>query len=339
MTTIQDVAKTAGVSVATVSRVLNNSSHVSEKTRENVMKAMKALDYRPNLLGRNLRRTETRMILVLLPSISNPFYSRVVKGVEAVARENGYNIMLCNTDSERERELVYIQMLQNRLADGVIFMAPEMSSRELSEIGGSYPVVQCCEYKEGALVSQVSIDNFSAAYTAIMQLIKLGHKRIGLITCKNLFVSTIQRRAAYKKAIKDAGLVFDDNLIKYGNYSFKSGVRAAKHFLLMPGERPTAVFAISDIMAIGAIMGFKEKGIVVPDDISIIGFDDINYAAMYNPTLTTISQPQYELGCEAMRLLLMQIRGEIKHPVNVVLDHKLVIRDSIRRLPDRACIY
>ncbi len=334
MTTIQDVAKMAGVSVATVSRVLNNSSHVSEKTRENVMKAMKVLDYRPNLLGRNLRRDETRMILVLLPSISNPFYSRVVKGVETVARENGYYIMLCNTDSKRERELVYIQMLQNRLADGVIFMAPELSSKELSDIGKSYPVVQCCEYKEGALVSQVSIDNFNAAYMAVLQLAKLGHKRIGLITCKNLFVSTIQREAGYKKAIEDAGLIFDDNLIKYGNYSFKSGVRAAKHLLLTPGERPTAVFAISDIMAIGAIMGLKEKGINVPDDISVIGFDNINYAAMYNPALTTISQPQYELGCEAMRLLLMQIRGEIKHPANVVLEHELIIRESTRRLPN-----
>jgi len=322
----------AGVSVATVSRVINNSSHVSEKTRESVMKAMKTLDYRPNLLGRNLRRTETRIILVLLPSISNPFYSRVVKGIEAVARENSYNIMLCNTDSERERELVYIQMLQNKLADGVIFMAPELDSRELSEIGGNFPVVQCCEYKEGALVSQVSIDNFSGAYKAVLHLAKLGHKRIGLITCKNLFVSTIQRGTGYKKAIEDAGLIFDTNLIKYGNYSFKSGIKAAKQFLLTPGEKPTAVFAISDIMAIGAIRGFKEKGINVPDDISIMGFDDISYAAMYNPTLTTIWQPQYELGCEAMRLLLMQIRGEIKHPDNVVLEHELIKRESTGRV-------
>lgn len=141
MVTIQDVAKMAGVSVATVSRVLNNSPLVTERTRENVMKAVEVLDYRPNLLGRNLRRTETKMILVLLPSISNPFYSRVVKGIEAIARENGYNIMLCNTDSKRERELIYIQMLQNRLADGIIFMAPELDNRELSEIGKE---ISCC---------------------------------------------------------------------------------------------------------------------------------------------------------------------------------------------------
>ncbi|NSW89431.1 MAG: LacI family DNA-binding transcriptional regulator [Firmicutes bacterium] len=328
MATIQDVAKMAGVSVATVSRVLNNSPLVSEKTRENVMKAIKILDYRPNLLGRNLRRTETRMVLVLLPSISNPFYSRVVKGIEAVARENGYNIMLCNTDSKPERESVYLQILRNRLADGVIFMAPELGPEELSDISRNFPVVQCCEYKEGASVSQVSIDNFRGAYKAVGHLIGLGHKRIGMITCKNNFVSTIQRKAGYKKAIEDAGLVFDPSLIKYGNYSFKSGIKAAKQFLLMHGNIPTAVFAISDVMAIGAIRGFKEKGVKVPDDISVIGFDGISYAEMYNPTLTTISQPQYELGCESMKLLLMHIRREVSEPRNVILEHELIIRES-----------
>lgn len=208
-----------------------------------------------------------------------------------------------------------------------------MTTGNYLRLAKKFPVVQCCEYKKGALASQVSIDNFSGAYKAVEHLIELGHKRIGLITCKNFFVSTIQRKTGYEKAIKDAGLLFDDNLIKYGNYSFKSGVKAARQFLLMPEERPTAIFAISDIMAIGAIRGFKEKNINVPDDISVLGFDDINYAAMYNPTLTTISQPQYELGCEAMKLILMQIRGEIKHPENVVLEHKLVIRESTGKVP------
>ena len=332
MATIQDVAKMAGVSVATVSRVLNNSPLVCEKTRENVWKTIKNLDYKPNLLGRNLRRIETRMILVLLPNISNPFYSRVVKGIEDVARENGYNIMLCNTDSRPERESVYLQLLRNRLADGVIFMAPELGPGELSDIGRSFPVVQCCEYKEGAMVSQISIDNFSAAYKAVEYLIGLGHKRIGLITCKNNFVSTIGRKEGYKRAMEDSGLIFDPGLVKYGNYSFKSGIKAAKQFLLMKENSPTAVFAISDVMAIGAIRGFKEKGVNVPGDISVMGFDGISYAEMYNPALTTISQPQYELGCESMRLLLMHIKGEVIGPRNMILEHKPVIRESTRRI-------
>ncbi|HOJ09543.1 MAG TPA: LacI family DNA-binding transcriptional regulator [Clostridiales bacterium] len=327
-TTIQDVAQKAGVSVATVSRVINNSPAVSEKARNNVMQAIEELDYRPNLLGRNLRRTETRLILVLLPSISNPFYSKVVKGIESVARENGYNILLCNTDSQLETEKAYLKLLKSRLSDGVIFMAPELDREELSAIGRSFSVVQCCEYKEDAQVSHVSIDNFSAAYRAVQYLIGLGHKKIGMITCNNNFISTIQRNAGYKKAIEDVGLVYDTSLIKQGNYSFKSGIRAGRQFLLKKDNIPTAVFAISDSMAIGAIRCFREKGLKVPEDISIIGFDDITYASMCEPMLTTISQPQFELGCEAMELLLMQMRGEVIEPRSIFLDYELIIRES-----------
>jgi LacI family transcriptional regulator, repressor for deo operon, udp, cdd, tsx, nupC, and nupG len=143
MADIREVAHEAGVSVATVSRVINNNGYVALKTKENVENAIKMLNYKPNLLGRNLRRTETRLILVLLPTIANPFYSKVVKGLEDVAHKNGYNILLCNTDSDNARELMYIELLRNRLADGVIFMAPVIKSTELYRIGKIYPAVQC----------------------------------------------------------------------------------------------------------------------------------------------------------------------------------------------------
>ncbi|HHV97413.1 MAG TPA: LacI family transcriptional regulator [Clostridiaceae bacterium] len=328
MPTIQDVARKAGVSVATVSRVINNSPSVSETTYRKVMQAIEELDYKPNLLGRNLRRTETRMILVLLPTISNPFYSKIVKGIERVARENGYNILLCNTDSRVETEREYLKLLKNRLSEGAIFMAPVIDRDELSELSRKYPIVQCCEYMEEAHVSYVTIDNFSAAYKAVQYLIGLGHKRIGMISCKNNYISTIQRKEGYKKALEDAGLVFSEDLIKVGNYGFKSGIRAAKQFLAKKDNVPTAVFAISDSMAIGAIRCFKENGMKVPGDISVIGFDDITYASMYDPMLTTVSQPQVELGCEAMELLLAQIRGDIKEPKSIFLDYELIIRES-----------
>lgn len=327
MATIQDVAKMAGVSAATVSRVLNNSPSVVRETREAVLDAIKNLNYQPNLLGRNLRRMEARMVLVLLPNISNPFYSRIVKGIEDVGHKNGYNVMLCNTDSDREREKVYIELLKNRLSDGVIFMAPEMGKDELSEIGRNFPVVQCCEYKEGAGVSHVSIDNLAAAKKAVSHLIGLGHKRIGMISCNNRFVSTIQREAGYKKALEDAGIKFDPLLIKYGDYGFKSGLRAAKQFISMP-DRPSALFAISDIMAIGAIKELKENGLKVPDDTAVVGFDNISLASMYDPMLTTISQPKYDLGCMAMELLLKQTQGELKEPQDIFLEHELIIRES-----------
>ncbi len=327
MATIRDVAKASGVSVATVSRVINNSASISEQTRNNVMQAIKVLNYQPNLLGRNLRRTETRMVLVLLPTISNPFYARIVKGMEDVAHKNGYNVMLCNTDSDNRREKLYLNLLKNRLSDGAVFMGPELGKDELSEIGFNFPIVQCCEYKEGAMVSHVSIDNFSAAYTAVRHLIGLGHKRIGLISSSNSFVSTGQREEGYIKALKESGIVFSKELIRYGDYGFKSGLRAAKQFLAIE-KRPTAIFAISDIMAIGAIRAVKEEGMKVPSDMAVMGFDDVSFASMCDPLLTTISQPKYDLGCITMDLLLKRIGGGMKEPENIYLEHELIIRES-----------
>ncbi|MCX7771959.1 MAG: LacI family DNA-binding transcriptional regulator [Clostridia bacterium] len=327
MSTIQDVARLAGVSVATVSRVLNNSPSVTAETKDLVNETIKKLNYQPNLLGRNLRRSQTKMILVLLPNISNPFYAGIVKGIEDVAHKNGYNVMLCNTDSDVSRERIYMDLLRNRLSDGVIFMAPEVNKEELTEIGKLYPVVQCCEYKEGASVSHVSIDNFSAAYKATRHLIGLGHKRIGFLGCQNTFISTIQRENGYKKALADHDIPFDQTLVKYGDYGFTSGVRAGKQFMAMK-ERPTALFAISDMMAIGAIKSAKEEGLRIPEDLAVVGFDNISFAAMYDPMLTTISQPKYDLGCAAMDLVLRRIRGELDQPEDLFLEHEFIIRES-----------
>ncbi len=325
--TIQDVAKAAGVSVATVSRVINNSQAVTENTREAVMSAIKMLNYQPNLLGRNLRRAETQRLLVLLPNIGNPFYARIVKGIEDVAHKNGFNVMLCNTDSDAEREKVYLELLKSRLADGVIFMAPVLDKEGLTEIGKSFPVVQCCEYTEGAQVSHVSIDNHAAAYKVTRHLISAGHKRIGMISSRGSLVSISQRESGFKKALADSGIDFRQELVKYGDYSFNSGLRAANQFVSM-SDRPTAIFAISDIMAIGALRAIRENNLKVPDDIAVVGFDNINFASMCNPTLTTISQPKYDMGCIAMELLLQQIRGELKEPRNILLEYEIIIRES-----------
>lgn len=325
--TIQDVAKAAGVSVATVSRVINNSTSVSAGTKELVLGAVKRLDYRPNLLGRNLRRTETRLILVLLPNISNPYYSRLVKGIEDVGHRNGYNVMLCNTDSDPGREKLYLDLLKNRLADGVIFMAPSLGRNELTETGKSFPVVQCSEYKEGARVSHVSIDNSAAAQKAVKHLLALGHRRIGMISCDNDFLSTAHREEGYRKALLDVGIKPEEELVRDGDYSFKSGLRAAGQLLSLR-DRPTAVFCISDLMAVGAIRAAKDNGLRVPEDFAVVGFDNISLASMYDPMLTTISQPKYDLGATAMELLLRQIRGEMKEPQDLVLEFELIIRES-----------
>lgn len=328
MATIQDVAKAAGVSVATVSRVLNNSPKVAVQTKERVLLTIKKLNYQPNLLGRNLRRSETRMILVIIPNIENPFYSSVVKGIEDVAHKNDYNVMLCNTEYDPKRLNAYIELLKNRLSDGAITMGLEFASKELSALASQFPIVQCCEYIEGAGTSYVAIDDFNAAVRAVRHLINIGHKRIGLITCKDRFISNIKREQGYKKVLEDAGIGVDPELIKYeGSHAFKNGLRAVEKFLNMP-ERPTAIFACSDLLAIGAMKGIKEHGLRIPEDIAIVGFDDISFAAVSNPPLTTIAQPKYDLGCTAMQILLDQIQGIITHPQVVHLEYDLIIRES-----------
>jgi DNA-binding LacI/PurR family transcriptional regulator len=206
-------------------------------------------------------------------------------------------------------------------------MAPELSESELSEVAAKFPVVQCCEYKQGASVSHVSIDNYGAAYSATKHLAALGHKKIGMISCKNNFLSTINREEGYRAAIKDAGLIFNADYVAHGDYGYKSGLAAGEQLLSMP-ERPTAIFAISDIMAIGVIKAAKLKGLKVPDDLAVVGFDDISLSYMFDPMLTTVSQPKYELGCNAMELLLKQIGGEITEHKDILLEYELKIRES-----------
>ncbi|MEJ6950438.1 LacI family DNA-binding transcriptional regulator [Natronospora cellulosivora (SeqCode)] len=327
MATIRDVAEKAGVSIATVSRVLNKQSAVKPSTKVKVEKAIKDLNYQPNYLGRNLRRAETKLILVVLQNISNPFYAKVVKGIEDIGHKNNYNIMICNTDSDPTRERSYLELLLNKLVDGVILMAPEIEAEELDQISKNFPLVQCCEYKEGTQAPHISIDNLAAGYTAISHLIKLGHNRIGMISASNRLLSAIQREKGYKKALLDAGIEFDTDLIKYGSYGFNGGLRAAKELLNMD-KSPTAIFTISDITAIGAIKAIKEKGLKVPDDIAVIGFDNTSIASMYDPQLTTIAQPRYDLGRISMEILLDIINNEDVSSKEVYLEHELVIRKS-----------
>lgn len=326
MTKIQDVARLANVSVATVSRVINNSSSVTAKTRDKVESVVRDLNYQPNLLGRNLRRTKSHIALVLIPNISNPFYSRIVKGIEDVAHSNGYNVMLCNTDSDAQREHVYVDILKNKLADGIIFMASELSVNEMREISSGYPLVQCCEYLENLNVSHVSIDNYSAAYEATTHLCSLGRKQVGFIGSKNKYISTIKREEGYKEALADFGIKLDTAFVKYGNFSYKSAYTATLQMLENKDSRPDAIFAISDIMAIGAINAIIEKGLNVPDDIAVCGFDNISFASMFNPPITTISQPTYDMGCVAMKILLNQINQESSDKECVIMEHKLIVR-------------
>ena len=326
MANIQQVAQKAGVSVATVSRVLNNARSVSPKTRLKVENAIRDLNYEPSMLGRNLRNSESRLLLVLLPSISNPFYTEIINGIQNTAIANNYNILLCETDSNPQRENIYFNMVKNKLADGVISMDPTVNMQKLNELAENYSVILCSEYDEDGSIPYVTIANELAAYQAVKHLVKLGHEKIALINSDEKFLYARQRRNGYERALKEFNLPIRSEWIYHTkDLEFQNGVQAMR-MLLQLDEKPTAVFAVSDTLAIGALKGINVSGLHVPNDIAIVGFDNISFSNMTNPTLTTISQPMYHMGCTAANMLISRIKGEKVE--NIVLDHELIIRES-----------
>lgn len=326
MATIQEVAQEAGVSVATISRYLNNPAIVAEGTRNKVEQAIKTLNYEPSMLGRNLRKSESRLLIVLLPSISNPFYIEVINGIEDTAIEKGYNILLCQTDSKSEREEIYFNMMKNRLADGIISMDPTVDRQKLIEISRNFPLVQCSEYDEEGIITYVTIDNELAAYHAVKHLIKIGHRKIAMINSDEKFLYARERKQGYERALKEAGIQCNpDWVLTTDNLGFDAGRHAMKS-LLDKTDMPTAVFAVSDILAIGALKEINLKGLTVPDDIALIGFDKISFSNMTQPTLTTISQPMYQMGSMSVHMLINKING--KNTESIILDHELIIRES-----------
>lgn len=329
MANIQQVAKQAGVSVATVSRVLNGQNTVSVKTRMKVEEAIKKLNYEPSLLGRNLRTSESRLFLILIPTISNPFYLEIIKGIEQVAISQNYNILLCETDSNPEKENIYFDLVRKKMADGIITMDPAVNVETLKKLAENYAVIQCSEYEECTGIPYVTIDNEEASYRAVKHLIQIGHHKIALMNADEKYLFARQRKMGYKRALEENGITLrNEYIISASNLGFENGQYAMKKILNLQ-DRPTAVFAVSDLIAIGALKEINAAGLHVPNDIAVVGFDKIDFSNMTNPTLTTIAQPMRKMGNVAARMLIEKIKGE--EVESIILDHELVIRESTSR--------
>lgn len=329
MATIQDVARDAGVSTATVSRVLSAPELVAEATRARVMAAVAHLGYQPNFAAKSLRTLRTEKILVTVPDISNPFFSQVIRGVEEAARTAGYSVLLGDTRHEPEREEEYAAMLLRREADGLIFLGhrlPEVLSGLVAREGGGAPIVNGCEYSPELGVSGAHIDNARAAAEAMEHLYGLGHRRVGVITGPLASPLSRDRLAGVHTAAEAAGHA-DGLWVVDGDFSIESGVREAGA-LLDGAERPSAIFCFSDEMAMGALVAFRQRGLSCPGDVSLVGFDDIRFAQHLDPPLTTISQPMDKIGHEAVRLLLDILSGRAGALEHVTLPHELVVRGS-----------
>ena len=325
MSNIRDVAREAGVSVATVSRALSDPEKVSQASLNKVHSAIDKVGYRPNMLARSFRSAKSYAVVVLVPDITNPFFSQVIRSIEDRAQQKGYAVLLGDTRGIIEREKEYIRRVETRLADGVIQLRPDELNKH-SEMPADVACVKACSC-ESTVGPRVRIDNRGGSRAVVDYLISLGHRRIGVISGLKDNPHTIDRMAGYLESLEAAGIEFDKSLVAEGDFTTWSGLNSAKQFCAMQ-NKPTALFCMNDEMAIGAIQTLKQHGLRVPEDISVTGFDDISYARYCDPSLTTVTQPAEEIGKLAMDMLLRLIEGEELAQEENVLPAEFVIRKS-----------
>ena len=323
---IEKVARLAGVSTATVSRVLNGYSGVRPATRDRVLAAIAASQYQPNLLARQLRTSQSRMLLVLVSNIINPFCSRVVRGIEAEAEAHGYHILLCNSDSQTQRESAYLTLLSGKVVDGVITMDAVSNLPELRQMIGESPWVQCAEGDADITGSSVTIDNQQAAREAVRHLAQRGRQRIAMINGDPRYLYAQQREVGYRAALAEQGLSWSG--VEYANeVECEAGFNAMAR-LLERGQPPDAVFTVSDVLAVGAIHCARQHQLDIPRDIAMLGFDGLPWSAMLSPPLSTLEQPMHQLGVRSVQLLLQRIRNPQAPHVHERLPCQLVARAS-----------
>jgi len=330
LATIKDVARLAGVSITTVSHVINETRYVSDELRGRVLAAMQELNYRRNVLARSLRRGETRTIGLVVPDNSNPFFAEVARIVEDVGFEKGYSVILCNSDGSLEKEAAYISVLIAKQVDGVIFIAAGSKHEHLHELTAQgIPVVVADRDIPQSLADVVLVDNEKGGYEATRYLLSLGHRRIACIAGPSDLTPSADRVRGYRRAQKEAGISIEEGWIVPGDFRYQGGEAAAARLLRL-GEPPSAIFACNDVMAIGALRTLQNAGLQVPGDVSIIGFDDIPLASAVSPALTTVAQPTAELSTLAARCLISRIQNDRDDEPRQrsVLETRLVVRDS-----------
>lgn len=325
---IAAVARHANVSVATVSRVLNGQQVVKPATRDAVMAAVQTLGYRVNEMARNLRTAESRLLLVLVPDVGNPFYAEIMRGIDSVARQHGYLVVLCDTGADVEREHTWFDLLRRRRADGAICLDPDTVQHALAHDNAHLAWVACAEFDPAMAVPYVGIDNRLAARDAVQHLLERGHRRIGLINTDETWLYARQRKQGWHDALTEAGITPQaDWCINTHSLDYAAGNVAMTQLLALPAP-PTAVFAVSDTLAIGALAGARNLGKRIPHDVAVVGFDDIALAAQTDPPLTTVAQPMRQLGETAVQLLLDLLADRGRPPAHVLLPHRLALRAS-----------
>jgi LacI family transcriptional regulator len=334
--TIKDVAREAGVSLGTASQAVRGRPGVREATRRRVLDAAARLRYQPSALARGLVTRRTHTIGLLISDIANPFFIRAVRAVEDLAQENGYNLILCNTDEAPAKEAQYLQVLMEKRVDGIVLATTAGRRTAIREIRyRRVPLVLFDRELPGVAADTVKVDGVLGGRLAAEHLLGLGHRRIGIIHGPLQRSTGAERLQGYLDALRGAGVPPAAELIREGNFKQDSGRELARQLLALP-DPPTALFCTNNLMTVGALQTVRERGLCIPADLSLIGYDDMEWWTLTDPPLTTVGQPVYELGREAMRLLLRQIaRPSRRRAERVVLKPELIVRESCAAPPRR----
>ncbi|CAM3387840.1 LacI family DNA-binding transcriptional regulator [Marinicrinis lubricantis] len=322
--TILDVAKLANVSKATVSRVINHNPKVDKNIRERVEQAIEQLGYRPSAIARNLANNTSNTIGLILPDITNPYFPVLARGIEDQAHRSGYTVIISNTDNDPRLEQEYIQMMAQQQVGGIILISSILEEEKMSELQSlQIPFVLCDRTIENTTFDIVTIDHYRAAFEAVEHLIRQGHQHICHISGPVKVQTAETRKQAYLDAMEAAGLI---PVVRVGSFSYEAGY--SQMLSILNEYEPSALFAANDLIAFGAINALQSKGMKVPDDVAVIGCDDITFAGMYKPALSTISVPAYQIGATSVELLESRMKGVRNDAKQVVLEHSFSWRET-----------
>ncbi|MCS7287249.1 MAG: LacI family DNA-binding transcriptional regulator [Anaerolineae bacterium] len=331
MPTIEDVAKKAGVSRSTVSRVINNHPHVKPEVREHVWKIIRELNYQPHAVARSLAKRHTNVIGLIIPQavtviFTDPFFPTVIRGISDACNSYGYYLMLALFSSSQEQTGLYNRFICSGHLDGVIISSTVVDDPLIPRLlEDKVPFVLIGRYPDDPRVNYVDADNIAGAQMAVDYLLRLGHRRVATITGPLRYIAARDRYEGYKQALQKRGLPVDERLVAESDFSESGGYQAMKELLRW---EPTAVFVASDAMAVGAMRAIREAGLRIPEDISVIGFDDHEIASYTTPPLTTVRQPIYRLGSTAAATLIDIVEGRVEAPQHLVLPTELILRQT-----------
>ena len=325
MVSIKDVAEAAGVSTATVSRVLSNGLHVRPEVRERVLAAVERLGYRPNLIARSLRSQQSNTIGLIVSDISNPFFTALSRAVEDAAYEQGFSVLLCNTDENPEKETIYLNLMGDTSVAGAIMSPTRQTIASFADTNLPFPIVVVDRSISNSDVDAVLLDNVDAAYRLTTHLIEQGYRRIAAL-CSEMSTG-LERQLGYEKALRAHGLAPKSDYMKYLAPKADAGYSTTLKMLDLT-EPPKALFTVNSLIAVGALQAIRERNLTIPDDIALVTFDETTWASLVQPAITLIDQPTYEIGKTAAELLLQRIADPGRPTRQVILKGQLIVRGS-----------